>query len=791
LASEKAVRLSASLPVLFFVFCLPALAQDTTGVGSIFGTIRDTAGKELAGAQVCIADSTRCGVSGDRGEYRISDIRAGEYRLAVTLSGKPLATTNSIEVRAGLQGTVDIVVPSLDAVQQSITVREDVFVAPEEIKNSSYLASGTEVWKLAGALQDVSRYVQTLPGVVIGSDDFRNDIIVRGGSPLENLFIIDNIEIPNINNFANFASAGGTNSILDAALIQDITFLTGGYPSPFINRTSSVLQVTQREGRRDRFGGRATLGFGGAGGILEGPINKGRGSWIASARRSFLDLFTDDVGFGGVPVVYTFNTKATYDVTARDRIWVANISGIDRIRLGLRDGNTFEEELDTLDIRYNGWRSATGVNWQRLFGSRGVGLLGFTHSEARVDQQVKDLVRNGSPDLSKPVDTIIDGAPVIFKDDSREGETTLKYDLTIYAPLLNKVQTGGSFKIFQLDYNVQSPFGSDNPFSPVRDVNPFDLRRNFRAYQNSGYIQTSQNLGPRLNLTWGGRVDNYQYIGRTRFSPRAALNVRLTDRLIYKLSYGRYHQQPFFLFLAAFPQNRDLLPWRADHFVTGMAYQASPTLRFSVEAYRKNYADYPVSTQFPSLSLANVGDTFAVQDVLFPLTSAGRGYAQGVELLVEKKFGEKWFGQGNISLSRARQAAIDGVARATTFDYPVAANFTGGYRLSRKWELGARGVFLSGRPYTPFLAETSAAQRRGVFDLTRVAAERLPNYFRLDLRLDRTFTVRDKPLLFFIGAQNITNRKNPAGLNWNRAINAAEFGEQQGIFPLVGLEWRF
>ena len=97
--------------------------------------------------------------------------------------------------------------------------------------------------------------MQSLPGVVIGTNDFRNDIIVRGGSPLENLFIVDNIEIPNINTFANFASAGGTVSILDAELIQDVTFLTGGYPAPYINRTSSVLQVTQREGNRQDFGG--------------------------------------------------------------------------------------------------------------------------------------------------------------------------------------------------------------------------------------------------------------------------------------------------------------------------------------------------------------------------------------------------------------------------------------------------------------------------------------------------------------------------------------------------------
>ena len=161
----------------------------------------------------------------------------------------------------------------------------------------------------------MSRYVQTLPGVVIGTDDFRNDLIVRGGSPLENLYVVDNVEIPNTNTFANFASAGGTVSILDAELLQDITFLSGGYPAPYINRTSSVLQVTQREGNRERFEGRATVGFAGAGAILEGPLGAaGKGSWVVSARRSFLDLFTQDLGFGGVPVLYTVNAKAVYDL---------------------------------------------------------------------------------------------------------------------------------------------------------------------------------------------------------------------------------------------------------------------------------------------------------------------------------------------------------------------------------------------------------------------------------------------------------------------------------------------
>jgi hypothetical protein len=404
---------SVIVALVLILMATSASAQDTTGVGAISGVVVNAAGQRTEGVRVCALDTASCATTDAQGVFRIGDLRAGAYRLEILpLEGLPF-TSDSVDVRAGLDGTVDIALPKAENFQQTVTVSASVFREPDEVKNSAFLVEPRQILKSAAALQDVSRYVQALPGVVIGSNDFRNDIIVRGGSPLENLFVVDNVEIPNINAFANFASAGGTASLLDAELLQDVTFLTGGYPAPYINRTSSVLQVTQREGSRQRFGAWATLGFAGAGAILEGPINAGNGSWVVSARRSFLDLFTEDVGFGGVPVVYSFNAKAVYDLTPRDRIWLVNIAGIDEIRLGLSDSTDLDEQIANFDIRYRGWRSATGFNWQRVFGSRGVGLLGITHSEAKVDQQVKDLVAQGVPPSALPPDVVtVSGAPV-------------------------------------------------------------------------------------------------------------------------------------------------------------------------------------------------------------------------------------------------------------------------------------------------------------------------------------------------------------------------------------------
>ena len=381
-------------------------------MGAIRGVVVDAAGRPAEGVRVCALDTASCATSDARGVFRIGELRAGTYRLEILpLEGLPF-TSDQVDVRAGLDGTVEITLPTVEDFQQTVTVTAPAFQAPEAVKNSGFLVEPREILKSAAALQDVSRYVQGLPGVAIGTNDFRNDIIVRGGSPLENLFVVDNVEIPNINAFANFASAGGTVSLLDAELLQDVTFLTGGYPAPYINRTSSVLQVTQREGNRQEFGGWATLGFAGAGAILEGPINRREGI-VGGVGATKLpgSVFTDDVGFGGVPVVYSFNAKAVYDLSPRDRIWMVNIAGIDEIRLGLTESTDLEDEIANFDIRYDGWRSATGFNWQRTFGSRGVGLFGVTHSEAKVGQQVKDLVAQGVPPPGVPPEVIIAGAP--------------------------------------------------------------------------------------------------------------------------------------------------------------------------------------------------------------------------------------------------------------------------------------------------------------------------------------------------------------------------------------------
>jgi hypothetical protein len=202
-----------------------------------------------------------------------------------------------------------------------------------------------------------------------------------------------------------------------------------------------------------------------------------------------------------------------------------------------------------------------------------------------------------------------------------------------------------------------------------------------------------------------------------------------------------------------------------------------------------------VSSQIPSLSLANVGDTFAVRDILFPLTSAGRGRAREASNCTPSerpRAVQPLVRPGQPGDLEARGTPAWTACCATgSFDYPVVANLVGGYGSIRDGRCRCAARISRAGPYTPFDEARSTTQRRAVYDLSRVNGERAPAYFRADLRVDRTFIVNGQPVAVFAGAQNITNRKNFASYTWDRRNGVVRVNEQLGLFPILGVDWRF
>jgi hypothetical protein len=509
--------------------------------------------------------------------------------------------------------------------------------------------------------------------------------------------------------------------------------------------------------------------------VGEGPLGS-KGSWIVSARRSLWDAFTNDLGFGGVPVYTNFQSKLVYDLNASNRLWLSTIGGRDSTSVRPR-ADRKAQEADPYNADSSGWRNSAGLNWQQLFGARGVGLLGLSYSRVTVDDLVKDIRLNNA---------------TIYRARSFDQEFTAKYDLTLELPALRRLQTGIAVRGLLPNYRIEAPLGSENPFSPdVARVNPIYLSQRATLRQQSAYAQFSRALTKHLDITVGARTDRYRYLDSTRISPRIGLTYRLTDNLSAHASAGAYSQQPAFTYISVLPVNRGLVPMRSTHFVAGLTWVPTPSVRATIEGYEKRYADYPVALDYPQITLASTPYMWGAGYLMTSLTSAGRGRARGLELSIEKKLTRHFHVQANLTVSSSRHAALDQIMRPGGYDSRCISNLIGGYRFNDRWSLAIRYTEVTGRPYTPFDLTRSTAQNRGVFDLRRVNALRAPDYKRLDLRIDRNIQFHGGLLNVYVGIQNAFNRKNFYAEVWNFRTNSPKTENQLGAFPMIGLEWRF
>ena len=201
--------------------------------------------------------------------------------------------------------------------------------------------SREEIRRFPGGFEDVVRTVSTLPGVAINASGGRNDLLVRGGGPSENLYIINNIEVPNINHFGTQGNSSGSLSFVNLDFVDNITFSTGGFKARYGDKMSSVLELKMTEGRNDRFGSKLLVSATQYGLNFEGPVTD-RGNFIFSARQSYLDLIFKAAGLPFVPVYTDFNFLAHYDLSPRDKLFFLGLSAIDRVN---RDQSSLENRV--------------------------------------------------------------------------------------------------------------------------------------------------------------------------------------------------------------------------------------------------------------------------------------------------------------------------------------------------------------------------------------------------------------------------------------------------------------
>lgn len=705
------------------------------------------------------------------GYFRIPGISVGEYSVRFSLIGYESLVKDNVIVNSG--APADVQAELMILTTEEIQVTEERFVTPNDISNSFKSLQYEEIRRSPGGFEDIGRVVQNLPGVAFVNDG-RNDLIVRGGSPSENLFLVDNTVVPNINHFGSQGTTGGPLSIINLDFIRDVGFFTGGFSAKYGDKLSSVLEIKLREGNRESFLTDINLSATGFGAVIEGPIgSRKRGSWLFSANRSYLDFIFNASGFGFVPAYSSAQLKAVYDLSKKNILTVNAYANNDFVEF---NNDTEEKKQDNQTILDNDqWGYVNSYELKSLLSKKSFALFNIGRTFNKFDYSGKDSSYNE-----------------VFKNNSKEGETTVKAEYFLNPVPATQLQFGSGWRFVNFENDIKQ--GQDtsyfiDPVSGERYVLPaLDFTDKNKTNKAFVYSQATQTLFDKLKLNLGLRYDYFGFINKKNYiSPRVSVAFLISKVFNVSFAYGSFYQSPSYIWLVANEQNRNLKDINARHYIAGIEYLFSSDLRMTLEAYYKYYSDYPVSTLRPYLILANNGGNFEQSDQfgLEPLVSAGTGFSKGLELFLQKSLTKNFYGTMSLSLFEAKYKALDGIERRSDFDNRYSFTITGGYQFAGSWEFSSKFRLTGGRPYTPI----------NPADGTQLVSEYntadLPDYSRLDIRVNKIWNFKSWTLVTYIDVQNILNKKNITDYNWNKYTKQIESNESIGILPTIGINAMF
>ncbi len=749
---------------------LSAGAQSAPQTGLIDGSVRSGPTQQpIANATIRVVGTEFAVVSGDDGRFRLR-APVGVTRLEVRAIGFAPIVRSDVVVSAGKPTTIVIELQPRVVTLSAVDVSPSYFEPSQATPVSTQRFTAEEIRRTPGVQEDVVRAVSVLPGVGVTTAG-RNDLVVRGGAPFENLFVVDNIDVPNVNHFGTQGSTGGPVSLIPIEFVKDAALSAGGFGVRYGDRTSSVTTIALREGNRERRATTLNLSATGFGAIAEGPLPK-NGSLLVSARRSYLDLVFNAVGFPFIPAYTDITVKAVQRPTSRDELSVLLVGAVDRISF---KNTTADNRYDNSTVLGSSQdQYIAGVTWKRLL-SNGVITTTLGRTWSRFDAAQRDSS---------------DPPQRIFGARSTEGETSLRTDVTLQRSARHELSAGLIAKYAgALRYDISLPGTARLDQNGVPRALRVDTT--FATFKQAAYVQSGLQFSERIRLTLGLRGDWYPYLqNAVRVAPRAAVAWSVNDGNTLTLAGGQYYQSPQPIWLVGDAKNPfTLRPLRADQLVAGWQRLVRPDLKLQIEAYVKHYADYPGRVYRPRAVLQPSGFDDVTNDIpygLEPLRADATGDVRGAEVLLQKRLSDlPVYGLISASYNRTRFRGLNGTTSIGAFDSPLVFNGLLGWRPNARWEFSGRVRSAAGLPTTPFTTE-------GRLDFSRYnAGERLPTFFALDVRVDRRFVFRRSQLVTYLDVQNATARQNISQIAWDARLRAPKPNESIGVLPSIGINWEF
>ena len=763
------MRLVAIVMLLIGINILKG-AQVSTARGTIQGILVDADTKApLIGANVTLKN-TEWGTATDaEGKFSIRNIPVGNYTIKFMYIGYTSLVKTDNVVRQKRITFINCEMERASLSMESVIVSRGYFANIESDAVSVVTFSAEEIRRSPGTGGDISRIMFALPSVAKVNDQ-SNSLIVRGGSPMENAFYIDNIEIPNINHWPTQGASGGPIGLLNVDLIRDVNFYTGGFSADYGDRLSSVMDISFREGNRQEFDGQLDLNFSGFGGVFEGPIGINKGAWLLSLRRSYLDFLIKwvDIGTSIAPRYGDLQFKIVFDLNPRQKLTLLVVGGDDHT-------NSTADIASENDMLYYGKQDilgyTTGLNWRSLWNKCGYSNTSLSWT---VTQFKEDFFETGT-------------GIQLLKNNSDEQSIKLRNVNHFRFNHIGTIEFGLEYRRLYDEYRNRYQQSNDI-FGQTAQV--LIVNKDITADKVGVFFCWSRNLLERLRLRVGIRADYFSITDRWTYSPRVSVGYDLTHRSSFTISTGIFHQNLPLILLAQSSSHQSLKDPRAVHYIFGFTHLLTESTQLTIEFYRKDYRNFPLDPDQPLLFI--VDELFYQYGFFIEheiLADEGRAQSKGIELMVQKKLAEDFYGIVGVSFFKTQYRDLAGDWRDRVYDNRIVMSIEGGYKPNQKWEFSGRWIFAGGVPYTPFDKELSIALNHGVFDQANINATRYPNYHSLNFRFDRRFHFTKTNLVFYFSVWNVYNRRNVASYYWNTADNRQDVMYQWSLLPIFGMEY--
>jgi outer membrane receptor protein involved in Fe transport len=767
------------LPVLLF-------GQELNS-GRIQGLVIDLETREpLAGVNIIVSDTERGASTALNGEYVIEKLPVGTYRLEINYIGYITQKVTDIIVSNNKPTVVNVKLSQQILESENIVVTAGYFVEETMTTPSTIGLNREEIRRFPGGFEDVVRTVSTLPGIAINYTGGRNDLLVRGGGPSENLFVINNIEVPNINHFGTQGTSSGSLSFINLDFVDNVSFSTGGFSAEYGDKMSSVLSLDMSRGRNDKLGGKALISATQYGLNLEGPLGSA-GDFIFSARQSYLDLIFKAADLPFVPVYTDFNFLMNYHLSAKDKLFLVGLAALDRVDRNL---STEENRVKNAGIMDNTQDQLIGgVNYRHLMNTS---YLDVTFNYSSYDYHFSQIDEFGEQ---------------YFNSEAVEDELGLKIQyFTSFGKKFNLL-TGIASRFVKVDNNTVFADTIYNSSGQRVPVNSLGIPQNtqIKAHGNKyvTYLNADWHVFPRLTLDLGLRVDYYSFLENPfYFSPRLNLKYKLTNSLSIKGSLGKYYQSPSYVWMVN-EENRNLKALQNNMAILGIDYMLKDDLRLSVESFYKSYGDLPTGT-LPDINdylvITNTGTVYGGSEDdfqsfgYFPMVSDASGIAYGFEWLLQKKFSDiPCYGQISLAYSKSEYTAGNGLTYPGQFDQRFIMNVAGGYKFNGNWEISSKYRYFTGVPFTPVYRPQDNTQNPG--SIQNVPEEYLTDRLNAqgiwDLRVDRYFYFCSWRLVVFLDIQNVLNNKYEIKPRYDFWEDEVVTQNSIGILPTIGISAEF